>query len=1143
MDFKTQQYISENKIELENLEEYTQNENFCPNLGRPINTTEDKWRLIPAFVKSRGLVRQHIDSFNYFIDTEIKQIMKANELITSDVDPTFYVKYLDLTVDTPCVEVDYKKESITPQECRLRDISYTAPIRATIEFTRGNKVYRKTVTIGYMPIMLQSKHCVLYNNTFEQFVKHGECPLDPGGYFIIKGVERVILSQEQMNKNRILIETTSQGFLSASVTSATHEVKSRSVVYLKKNKFYLKLNSFTEDIPIMIIIKGMGMESDMEFLQFINKEYINKMIMSIEECQSKGIFTQKQALQYIGNHLKIYTGQKGYISKKPKIEEARDVLATLLLPNIEVIRYNFKTKIIYISLMLNWIMKAEETGELDDKDYYGNKRMELAGQMMSLLFEDLFKQFNSDLQTAINKGLSKKSRSETFDIIRYITPHRISQGLVHALSTGNWVLKRFNMDRAGVTQVLSRLSYISALGMMTRLNSHFEKTRKVSGPRALQGSQWGMVCPSDTPEGESCGLVKNFSLLTEVTTDSNEKSLVTLLFNLGIEDINFISGDEMNIKSNYLVFLNGQLLGIHQNPIHFLKQCKVLRRHGRLGKKVSLHLNEKQRSINISSDGGRVCRPLIVVENCKSKITEKEIRDIVEGFKTIEDFLKEGYIEYLDVNEENNSYIAINENEINEHTTHLEIDPLSILGVVAGLIPYPHHNQSPRNTYQCAMGKQAIGTIGYNQFKRIDTLLHLLYYPQVPMVKTKTIDMINFDKLPAGQNCMLAVMSYSGYDIEDASILNKASIDRGYGRCFVYRKQECVIKKYKNGLSDRIVCPTNEEFQHNAYKALDFDGVCSPGQILNDGMVFLNKQVPLNTTQLTNNTQLSDEEYRREPNRYKGNVPSYVDQVIITSNEEEPLKVKISLRTSRRPELGDKFSSRHGQKGVTGLIVGQEDMPFTEYGMCPDMIMNPHGFPSRMTVGKLLELVSGKAGLIDGSFKYGTAFGGDKLEDMSKILINAGYSYDGKEVLYSGITGKPLQAYIFMGPIYYQKLKHMVLDKMHARSRGPRASLTRQPTEGRVRSGGLRLGEMERDCLIGYGASNLLLERLMYSSDAFKVSVCKKCGMMGHSNYCKFCESSLNCTTVTMPYACKLLFQEMQSMNVVPRMSFQKSNK
>ncbi|ELP90581.1 DNA-directed RNA polymerase III subunit RPC2, putative [Entamoeba invadens IP1] len=1133
IDRKSMEYVKTHNIPMEDAEEV-----YCPNLGRPVNTAEDKWRLIPAFVKSRGLVRQHIDSFNYFIDEEIRQIVRANDKVTCDADSKFYLKYLDVWVHQPCVEENYKKEPITPMECRLRDLSYTAPIQASIEFTRDKKVYRKTVTIGYMPIMLQSKHCVLYNNTFDQFMKHGECPMDPGGYFVVKGVERVILSQEQMSKNRILIETSSQGFLSASVTSATHEVKSRTVVYLKRGKLYLKHNSLTEDVPVMIIIKAMGMESDMEFLQFVGNSYTSKMINSIEECKTKNVLNQREALRYVGNHLKIYTGQKGYISKRPKVDEARDVLANLILPHIEVLRYNFKTKIIYIALMVSWILKADETGELDDKDYYGNKRMELAGQMMSLLFEDLFKQFNTELQTIATKELSKKTRSESFDILKHISPHRITTGLIHALSTGNWVLKRFNMDRAGVTQVLSRLSYISALGMMTRLNSHFEKTRKVSGPRSLQGSQWGMVCPSDTPEGESCGLVKNFSLLTEVTTDSDDQAIMTMLFNLGVEDANLISGDELNSENSYLVFLNGQLLGIHQNPIHFLRQCRVLRRHGRLGKKVSLHLNETQRSINISSDGGRVCRPLIVVENAKSKIGPKEIRDIVEGFKTIEDCIKDGMIEYLDVNEENNSYIAIYENQINEHTTHLEIDPLSILGVVAGLIPYPHHNQSPRNTYQCAMGKQAIGTIGYNQFKRIDTLLYLLYYPQVPMVRTKTIDMINFDKVPAGENAMVAVMSYSGYDIEDASILNKASIDRGYQRCFVYRKADVVIKKYRNGMSDRVVCPTDEERAMKKYKVLDFDGVCSPGTKLMPGMIYLNKQAPNNTTRPITTDVPTDEDFRREALTYKGSVPSYVDKVLITSSDEEPLKIKIGLRTSRRPELGDKFSSRHGQKGVTGLIVKQEDMPFTGDGICPDVIMNPHGFPSRMTVGKMLELVSGKAGLMDGTFKYGTAFGGDKLDDMSKILIESGYSYDGKEVLYSGITGKTLRAYIFIGPVYYQKLKHMVLDKMHARARGPKSSLTRQPTEGRSRDGGLRLGEMERDCLIGYGASNLLLERLMYSSDAFKVTVCRKCGLMGYCGYCKYCQSSLNCSTITMPYACKLLFQEMQSMNVVPRLSF-----
>lgn len=489
--------------------------------------------------------------------------------------------------------------------------------------------------------------------------------------------------------------------------------------------------------------------------------------------------------------------------------------------------------------------------------------------------------------------------------------------------------------------------------------------------------------------------------------------------------------------------------------------------------------------------------------------------------------------------------IALYEDDITANpgaiVTHLEIEPFTVLGAVAGLIPYPHHNQSPRNTYQCAMGKQAIGAIAYNQFRRIDTLLYFMVYPQQPMVKTKTIELIEYDKLPAGQNATVAVMSYSGYDIEDALVLNKASLDRGFGRCQVVRKNTVQLKKYPNHTQDILAGMRVDEnnkpiFQH---QALGPDGLGEVGSRIFNGQVFANKCVPTNSGDSTlgaQQEQRAAESHREAPAFYKGPEPSYIDQVMMSVSDNDQALIKVLLRQTRRPELGDKFSSRHGQKGVCGIIVQQEDLPFNDSGISPDIIMNPHGFPSRMTVGKMIELISGKAGVLNGSLEYGTCFGGSKLEDMSKILIEKGFSYSGKDMLYSGITGECLQAYIFFGPIYYQKLKHMVLDKMHARARGPRAVLTRQPTEGRSRDGGLRLGEMERDCVIAYGASQLLLERLMISSDAFEVDVCNKCGLMGYNSWCTTCKSSENVIKMTIPYAAKLLFQELLSMNIAPRL-------
>jgi DNA-directed RNA polymerase III subunit RPC2 len=408
-----------------------------------------------------------------------------------------------------------------------------------------------------------------------------------------------------------------------------------------------------------------------------------------------------------------------------------------------------------------------------------------------------------------------------------------------------------------------------------------------------------------------------------------------------------------------------------------------------------------------------------------------------------------------------------------------------------GLVPYPHHNQSPRNTYQCAMGKQSIGCIGMNQYERFDTLLYTMIYPQKPMVKSRTLDLINFDDVPGGQNASLAVMSYSGYDIEDAIVLNRGSLDRGFGRCLVAKKFVTSIKRYSNGLSDKSVGPLDanqfpggkDDSRYKKQEFLDHDGICQVGSILEPNSILVNKYSPVNTgdiidgkidgaTTATSSASgalggNSNDEYRHSKLTYKGAVASTVDKVLITSNENDNFIIKVMMRQIRRPEVGDKFSSRHGQKGVCGLIINQEDMPFSELGICPDLIMNPHGFPSRMTVGKMIELVSGKAAVFEGRQGYGSAFGeefgnADRVEVACALLVKHGYSYVGKDILTSGITGQPLETFIFMGPVFYQKLKHMVLDKAHARSKGPRAVLTRQPTEGRSRDGGLRLGEMER---------------------------------------------------------------------------------
>ncbi|KAI6215909.1 DNA-directed RNA polymerase [Aphelenchoides besseyi] len=1103
--------------------------------------------LFPYYLKTRGLVKQHIASFDYFINTDIKKIVAANREVRSDASSQFYLKYLDIYVDQPSSEEGFgiSNSRISPHECRLRDLTYSAPIYVDVEYSRGKQKVRKNkLMIGRMPIMLRSSRCILSKLTTEEEMAHvNECPYDPGGYFVVRGAEKVILMMEQGCKNRIMVNRNAK----KRARLATTERKSKTNVVSKKKRYYLKHNQLAEEIPIVIIFKAMGIESDLSIMSAIGDgdEYIAAIGPSLIECKNMGIFTQDDALDYLSIKVKTrVTGQNPRAAgPRERMQSGLEFLRSSLLCHVPSPTGIMKSKAIYLGLMVRRLIATDcGLAEPDDRDYYGNKRIELAGSLLSLLFEDLFKRFNQELRRAADTHLSRNAATPV-DITKHMRQDMITHGISTALSTGNWSIRRFGMERQGVTQALSRLSFMSMLGMMTRINSNFEKTRKVSGPRSIQCSQWGSICVSDTPEGESCGLVKNLALISHVTVDTEEEPIRRVLYNCGVQDVENLKMNLIHDPNYFMVFLNGCLVGLIQYPESIVNTLRNMRRRGLIDPFVSASFHLCSRSVIVASDGGRLCRPYVIVDHDgTNRLRVEHIRDIKEGLRDFDSLVTEGVVEFLDVNELNNCDVAVYEKDIRPSTTtHMEIDPLSILGVVAGVIPYPHHNQSPRNTYQCAMGKQAMGAIGYNQQKRIDSLLYLLVYPMRPLVTTRTIEFSGYDKLPAGHNAIVAVMSFSGYDIEDALVLNKGSLDRGFGRCIVNRQSKATAKRYPNQTFDRLMGPpiniTTQKVVPR-YRYIEADGVVCAGAKVWNKDVLVNKHVPtvqneFGSGSVTSTNQMV--EYKEQPSVYRGAVHSSIERVMLSFNQDEAYLVKMLVTQVRRPELGDKFSSRHGQKGVCGYICPQENMPFDGSGIIPDLVMNPHGYPSRMTVGKLMELLSGKNGLQCGRFHYGTAFAGDQMATVTEELASYGYNYLGKDTLTSGITGQPIPAYIYFGPIYYQKLKHMVLDKMHARARGPRAVLTRQPTEGRAREGGLRLGEMERDCLIAYGVANLLTERLMISSDQFSIDICKKCGLVGYLNWCQACQSSTSMARIRIPYACKLLFQELQGMNIIPR--------
>lgn len=768
--------------------------------AKPVDTLAEKWKLVPAYLKVKGLVKQHLDSFNYFIDVDLKQIVKANSRVDSDIDPQFFLQYTDIYIGTPQMEESMVTYDVTPQQCRLRDLTYASPIMVDVQYVRGRQlVVRKGIVIGRMPIMLKSSRCILGqakgsgDSVEEEELKYarlGECPLDPGGYFIIRGAEKVILVQEQLSKNRIIVDLDRKGLPVASVTSSTHERKSKTYVIVKNGRMHLRHNSLNEDIPIFIAIKAMGIVSDKDVVAYIaghDTKLIQALAPSIEDLVASALQTQEQALEWIGTKTKPAPRTTMFTTpgpRRPPVEEARELFSSVVLAHVPASPLQLTRKAIYLALMARRLLQVQlGITECDDRDYVGNKRLELAGQLLALLFEDCFKRYNSELKRNIDRVLARQNRAQEFDAFPLLKLQTgiITQGIERSIATGNWNVKRFRMERAGITQVLSRLSYISALGMMTRITSQFEKTRKVSGPRSLQPSQWGMLCPSDTPEGEACGLVKNLALMTHVTTDTPHAEIADLLYSLGVIDSCLIPPEELNAHRQ--IFLNGLLVGVIKDHLELTSSFRKLRRAGFVSPFVSVSVGGLE-SVHISADGGRICRPLLIVDGRGNVgLNGEHIRQLEAGQMTFEECLALGIVEYVDVNEENDVEIAIDaENIVPGRTTHLEIATFTILGAVAGLIPFPHHNQSPRNTYQCAMGKQAIGTIGFNQLERFDSLLYLSVYPQRPLVTTRTIEMIGYDKLPAGQNAIVAVMSFSGYDIEDALVLNQASLDRGFGR-------------------------------------------------------------------------------------------------------------------------------------------------------------------------------------------------------------------------------------------------------------------------------------------------------------------------------------------------------------------------
>jgi len=1191
------------------------------------------WELINKYFKSdpHNLVAHQLDSYNYFFDTEIYNVFRDNNPIrfaekevegrTSNKINLFMggrdgkliyfgkpILYDEVDERTPETYSHY----MYPNEARLRNLTYAFSIHYDVEvdfdYNVNGENVKKTIIIsqillGRFPIMLQSNLCILKGMVADLKYNLGECRNDPGGYFIIDGKEKVIVSQEKFADNMLYVSEVKDSIYShvaniRSVSEDTSKPKRTTSVRIvapdtkySNNNIVVSIPNVKKPIPLFIVMRALGVLSDKSIIEKcllnleVNASYVDFFIPSIHDANK--IFSQEDALCFIA----VFT-------KHGSVSGVMEILMNYFLPHVGEL--NFTEKAYYLGFIVHEIIKVSlKQTPSTDRDNFKYKRIEVAGTLIKDLFIEYYKIQKQKILLQIDELYYYKTmnfKDDNFTDIIGDNIHDVFKGRELEIGfkkafKGDWG-SAIHTKRIGILQDLNRLSYNAFISHLRKLNLPLDASAKVIGPRLLHSSQWGYIDPADSPDGGNIGLHKHLSIMTYINTEFSSREIIEWL--RSPNQVSFIQ-EHTNEELNYFtkVFVNGTWIGMIKDPISLVQKIKLYKRNGILPLFMSCSFDYKK-NIFIYTDGGRLYRPIYYVDEVNKRISSlrsKEIcqnilsseytwQDMVTGFlpkpenfnyknnkiyketKSLEE--NKAVIYYIDVSVE--EFLLISNNRIqfddNKFYTNVEIHPSLLFGSVGNLIIYPENNPYPRNTFSCAHAKQAVSIYHTNYMCRIDKTATVLNYGHTPLIKSKYINYINKEQQPYGNNVICAIMSYNGYNVEDAILINQGSIQRGlfnttYYSSYESREESDKIRGKKNSfftnIQDKEVLGTKPEFFYNY---LDEKGMVRENTLLHDKIALIGK------------VSMGDNMYDSSVFPKKGQV-GYVDKSFITDSEEGFRLAKVRIREERVPAIGDKMASRCGQKGTIGLVINESDMPFTEDGIKPDLIINPHAIPSRMTIGQLLEMLFGKLCSIQGCFGDSTAFNmkGSNVDFYGKCLINHGFHSSGNQMLYDGVSGQQIKSDIFIGPCYYSRLKHMVKDKINFRSLGPRTSMTRQSVQGRANDGGLRIGEMERDAVLAHGALNFLTDSFLKRGDEYYMAICNQTGMNAIYNKSqniflspyadgpiRFVDSvngelrienisrfGRSFSILRIPYALKLIIQELQTMNIQLRLISEKN--